>query len=345
MQKNSSTSSSKKQTILWVCLCLVLMLGIEMNMASFVDQYCTNTSFMLYRYNVSRLDSPISESNNIVFLGDSSLRSSLDPLIFHTSSDNNALNLGLVMASGIMSDYYMVERYLRTQSPPNAFVLVHTPRALQSGFSKALYTTHFSSFTENHKLYSQDILGFLETIDAHLRTIFTSYRLSPYAKRVLRPVIDWEPSKMDSERRTKESFFQERRKLGYFPTKPQRINTTMESINSSFTADPVNSFYLERLLKLTERYKVRVYYSHGPLFDEHAKQMKISNYFQELNQYLEKYVDRFDHFQMLDGEIPAFQRNELGDGVTHLNQDGAKRFSLEMVERINLSRKKEKSQQ
>ncbi|MEE2903247.1 MAG: hypothetical protein VYC39_13015 [Myxococcota bacterium] len=314
-------------------------------MARFVDRYCTNTSFMLYRYNLSRLDSPVPDANNIAFLGDSSLRSSLDPLVFQAATDNRALNLGLVMASGVMSDYYMAERYLGTQSAPNAIVLVHTPRALQSGFSKALYTTHFPSFTENHKLYFEGIFSFLETIDAHLRTVFASYRLSPYAKRVLQPVVDWNLSKMDADQRVRESFVQERRTLGYVPTKSQRIATKMESIESSFTPDSVNSFYLERLLKLTERYGVRVYYSHGPLFDEHARQMKVSNYFHELNQYLAKYSERFAHFEMLDDEIPAFQRSELGDGVTHLNKVGAKRFTLEMAERVNRAQKRKKSQE
>ena len=87
-----------------------------------------------------------------MFLGDSSLRSSLDPLVFEDAADNNALNLGLVMASGIMSDYYMVERYLGTQSAPNAIVLVHTRGRYNRVSVKRLHDT-LSSFTENHKLY------------------------------------------------------------------------------------------------------------------------------------------------------------------------------------------------
>ena len=79
------------------------------------------------------------EDADVLFLGDSSLRSSLDPVLFQAITGSSAVNLGFVSHGGIYSDLVILDRWLDHHAPPRAVVLVHGSHAFGTDLDRDVY--------------------------------------------------------------------------------------------------------------------------------------------------------------------------------------------------------------
>jgi len=325
---SSSTSSSKasgprslgKALLFALALCPLAEFGLH----TLVEHYGTNESLLLYHFQLQRSRSAQTQAE-VVFVGDSSLRSSLNPKAFRRASTYSALNFGLVSSSGFMSDYYVLEAYLQTHRPPRLIVLVHGFDVYNVGFNEALYTVHFASLSETLALYRRGEVSAHQGANALLTGLLPSYRNKPYLRNILQPLLRGDLQILERSRAQNRAFFANLNERAYLPDPPGYRGSPVP-VREAFSVSSLNEWYLQRILQLAKEHGARLVFAAGPLDASHLAPLKSSAWYQGYEAYMLS-LARDEAVLEADCGILGFSGEELGRTANHLSPKGAERFS------------------
>lgn len=329
---SSSTSSSKapphrnlaRAALFALALCPLAEFGLH----TLVEDYGTNESLLLYHFQLKRSRSAQTQAE-VVFIGDSSLRSSLNPKAFARASTHTALNLGLVSSSGFMSDYYVLEAYLQAHPAPRLFVLVHGFDVYNVGFNEALYTVHFASLSETLALYRQGEIGAHQGANALLTGLLPSYRHKPYLRNILQPLLRGDVQVLERARTRNRSFFAQMDQRGYLPD-PPGYRGSPAPVREAFSMSSLNEWYLQRILQLAQDHGARLVFAAGPLDADRVAPLKSSAWYQGYTAYM-KSLAQSDVVLQADCGVLGFSGQQLGRTANHLSPKGAERFSAHLA--------------
>lgn len=338
MEKSSSTSSSERP--LWIDVGLVvggvlaLIVLAEPFFSWFAAKYIKNTEYQLFRYQLERAAEP--PPADLVFLGDSVLRSSVVPSIIEAATGASALNLGLVANAGAMSDYYVFAKYLEHHAAPKAVVVIHSLHAWPEDFHRELFALHFATPVEAVRVWSAGLVGPLDAVDFELQCALGSYRYRQYLKTSLLSSVfvglDYYPAVAAEV----EAFHRARRELGYYPDEskgnlPAEGWSVDPSYARPFKLSSSNAYYLDRLLGLAEERKVPVYFTDGPLYAPDAARMASAPMVRGLREELSR---RRANSLIGGNEIFPLEAEETSGTWNHPSPAGAKRFSAHLGEAL-----------
>ncbi len=175
----------------------------------------TNDTFLLHRAHLAQLEA--SGPIDVLFLGDSSVRASIDPKRFEALTERPALNLGFVSNAGLVGDLYFLDAYLARHGPPAVVVLGHVPWGTMEGFPTDLYLDFFVSPTSAVEHVRAGDLAWLDGVDAGLRSVSRAYRHRAYVAGAARPWLLFDFDGADAARAENSAFLAARAELGYFP--------------------------------------------------------------------------------------------------------------------------------
>ncbi len=327
---SSSTSSSKASRSLGraVLFALVLCPLAELGLHALVEDYGTNESLLLYHFQLQRSRSAQTHAE-VVFVGDSSLRSSLNPKAFRRASNHSALNLGLVSSSGFMSDYYVLEAYLKTHPPPRLIVMMHGFDVYNVGFNEALYTVHFASPSETLALYRRGEVSAHQGANALLTGLLPSYRHKPYLRNILQPLLRGDVQVLERSRAQNRAFFAQMNERGYLPD-PPGYRGSPAPVREAFSISSLNEWYLQRILQLAKDHGARLLFAAGPLDASHVGPLKSSAWYQGYEAYTQSLTQ---HEAVLEADcgVLGFSGPQLGRTANHLSPEGAERFSAHIA--------------
>lgn len=330
---NSSTSSSEtshlRKLAAGILFALALCPFAERGLLHLVWNYGTNESLLLYRFQLERSHSPKTHAE-VVFVGDSSLRSSVNPADFLEASGHTALNFGLVSSSGFMSDFYLLQAYLESHPPPRLLVMVHGFDVYNVGFNEALYTVHFATPDETLALYRLGEVTAKQGANSLLTGLLPSYRHKPYLRNLIQPLLLGDLDILKRARAQNTEFLAAMNARGYLPD-PATYRGSPPAARGPFVISSINAWYMSRILELVHKHGVRVAFLAGPLDSAHVGPLKASEWYRGYVEYLDRLGRTEGVFDAHCG-VRGFTGDELGASANHLSPKGARRFSRQLAE-------------
>ena len=263
-ESRSSTSSSDERS--WAARpgasCTALFLGLAFG-GVIVDHAwgdrlllaSSNPSATVWALLNERIDS--APAADVLLLGDSSLRSSVDPQLMQALTGRSTVNLGFVLNGEFETDHELFRRWLARRAAPKVVVLVHDPRVWNgAGMDRRL-----GRLVASPRLTVRRVLDSRITLSDGLGELLAWTSPSVQAKPYLLPRVrralgtnQWANPLRD--------FIAEGRRLGFFPDASGRPREPIEAPSGEVVAIPDG---LRRLVALAGTNDVRVYYYPGPV--------------------------------------------------------------------------------
>lgn len=211
----SSSTSSSRGLVVGALTFLVSAGVLEHVIDRFTGSASTNETFLLYRTHVERIDE--APDVDVLFLGDSSVRASIDPQRFEQLTGRRALNLGFVSNAGIIGDLYFLDAHLRRHAAPSVVVLGHAPGGVIEDFPTKLYLDFFARPESAIAHLDSGDLSWTAASDALLRSASRAYRHRDYVASAARPWLLLDFDAGEAAHAKNAAFLEARRTLGFFP--------------------------------------------------------------------------------------------------------------------------------
>ncbi|MFC1587916.1 hypothetical protein ACFL54_06385 [Planctomycetota bacterium] len=349
MPENSSISSSepnrKARHSVYCLILFALITGLmEPWLYGFARTYYTDDTFLLCHWLKERVGLE-SVSADIVFIGDSTLRSAVNPAVVEKHSGHAAINLGTVASSGLMDDYYLLRSYVVKHGAPKAVVMMHGFPAWDKNLQRDLYNLYYSSPAETAVLLNESQLGLMEAADSLAQNCLLSYRYKPYLRSAMSHAAKGDFDFYAVATRHNKNFLQAREQLGYYPdegkftlAEDRVIERYRHYLNeTAFRISGANSYFMKKILALAGEYGFGVYYAHSPLYKKCMVSDDPKLLVTGLQKYLEETARESGHFHMLYKNIPIAGRDDLGSFVNHLNARGAAEFSAFLAAQLKMN--------
>ncbi len=213
---SSSTSSSERRALLLGLAGFVVVgAAAEIGLDRFAGRASANETFLLHRHLETRA---AADEADVLFLGDSSVRASIDPRRFEALTNRRATNLGFVSDAGLIADEAFLDAYLDAHPPPSTVVLGHVPDGGIEDFPTALYLDFFPSPASAWRHVRAEELTWVQGVDALLRSASVTYRHRAYVFGAARPWLLFELATVEANLARNTTFVADRERLGYFPS-------------------------------------------------------------------------------------------------------------------------------
>ena len=318
MGKRSSTFSS---SAVFVAL---LSATVEVAILQVPALRAPNDTVMLLEALDRRVE--VSPDADVVFLGDSTLRSSVDPHHFEAITGSSAVNLGLVSNGGIYSDLLLLERWLDHHRAPRTVVLVHGPNAFGTDIHRDLYSL-LATPSSTVELLLRGSLGKESALDALFHSLLASYRYKPYLRQTADQLLASGFGELEKNRAVWKEFLAERARLGYYPDPPATSPPARGELGDSFVATELNRYAIERLVERTRQVGATLCFFPGPLYAPAATQDRAKASAEQA-----EVLRTFPGLEVLHTQPIASSDAEVGRQIDHLNQQGAARFTEALAE-------------
>jgi hypothetical protein len=210
---SSTSSSDRRALLLGLAGFVVVAAAAEIGLDRFAGRASTNETFLLHRH----LEARVTHETDVLFLGDSSVRASIDPQRFEALTNQRATNLGFVSDAGLIADEAFLDAYLSAHPPPSTVVLGHVPDGGIEDFPTALYLDFFPSPASAWRHVGVGELTWVQGVDAVLRSASPTYRHRAYVFGAARPWLLFDLSAGRANLDANATFVADRARLGYFP--------------------------------------------------------------------------------------------------------------------------------
>jgi hypothetical protein len=285
------------KTILIIVSTILLLLIPAAYKALFIDQVFSHKN--LWKYQMQRLSN--SESIDTLFLGDSSLRHSIDSEYFNSISNLKSINLALTLSHGYAGSYNVLKQAVKKNKIKNV-VIVNTIEILKWEISYEGYFHTSNSFEDMLELSSYERAKMLEVVFK----IFTN-------KDNLKQIFNFYTNRDMSI-----DFFTEEDLLMQSGGKIS-INEYQNYPPWSERVLRRKTLFLEKIIDLCEKEEINLIYMHGPV----AKTIidNSDKYISNINQII------MDRGAFLISEVPEITYEKIGNQSNHISTNYRKEYT------------------
>lgn len=314
---------------------VLVALALEPLLRSFLFSSTANEDFLLFQIQKARARDP-ADAAEVVFLGDSTLRSSVNPHTFAAQTGHAAMNLATVSNGGLMSDLYLLEEYLAAHPAPRMVVLVHALGVWQTDIHEHIYQTHFATVARTTKLLARGLITPLGAVDALLVSSLDSYRYRPYLRTLFDFLVELDTASLEGAQDRNARFRAARAELGWYPD--------ARSFTPGEGAIPAGScaqleisrsgrYFFDALVALAEARGFRLVWGPSPAYAGYVEALRPCVEAEETM--LRAQVAAHPSFSVL-GIMQAFEARDLAT-FNHARPETAERISAGFADALRAS--------
>jgi hypothetical protein len=119
----------------------------------------------------------------------------------------------------------------------------------------------------------------------------------------------------------------------YFGTEPGSNGVALDGHLAAFTPRPILDFYFDKLVSELDRRGIDTRFIAMPVNQATWNEVRPTVR-EQFAVYLAGYERRYSHFRVASGLIPYWPDRYFGDMFSHLNPEGAERFSADLAQRL-----------
>ena len=263
------------------------------------------------------------DTADLLFLGDSTVKTAIDPALFYDLTRIKAMNLGLTGNLVSYGDYAILKKYLDTHRPPKAIVVWHAIDVWPRPLDMQLF-----AFT---KPEFGDTQAALKNALTHVASP-TDYVKWPveYLAQILRNQLMKIPSYRNRLEIRKETdrYFPVILHLGSGegalekdPDKNLR-DQIRSVVQSPFHISPDMRFWFDKLIRLATENHIRIYGAHAPIhegfMDGGAAEQKLLL----INDTVNRFYDAHPEIQKFNIRSPVFRKEHSHGDKDHVSESG-----------------------
>ena len=286
--------------------------------------------YYLLRDKWQRIENASSPIDTLI-VGDSSGNQGVIPAIIEQRLGGSSVNLCTTAGSLVVTDAWMLGRYLEKHSPPKRVVVVHAYdawlRTRDNQLVNVLSQTPIKGkFWEG--LEPSIELTWSESAQLMLAKWFPLYRQNLTLQMfVFNPVGSFEPPPLS------ELGFMEVKSANKNRTLRDQIKFTETCTNSSFRSSPINRDAVEVLIKLAQEHQFQLYFVSSPVYEDALNDSNVVRYCDAANHWISEKIAGSNTSHLLFSDPFPFPLNQL-ESFDHVNVEGAKVFTEAISTRI-----------
>lgn len=276
-----------------------------------------------YPYWIQQRDYVHTDSNRqeILLLGDSTVKAGIRAAEFHP----NAYNLALGGGTSIEM-YYTLEDYLKHHPAPRMVILAFLPGHYRTVGAYWFRDTYFHYLDATRYM---EVDWHMLRLDNHCDIGFTIETLlrSPrvYAKQVLGSF------RHSHEKENRETYERASENRGRFFVAERSEDIDLPEANEpAFRPMKIETYYLGRLIELCQAKGIELHIEQTPVKIRGLNKMEASGYLRSYRDYMQQIAN--DYGVDVNPIIPGYDSRYFCDDA-HLNDAGAERFTQELREK------------
>jgi|GEM_PF-5973234 len=263
---------------------------------------------------------------DVLFLGDSTVKSGIDDNEFYKRTGLKSLNLGLNGELASYSEYFMLKSYLEHQPPPKAIVIWHAldvwPRnlnlrdfffTLPNGEDQIFVAKNLlKNMPMNQNIIYWPIKMMSQIIQGICLNIFPSYRYKVWLKKdAANMVAGLDPLAVLESLRQQD--------MGVH----HRLQAQIKSVYVvPLNVAEDNKKWLLRCAQLAQKHNIKVLISRAPVRQEFFDDAGAQKFLSALNEKVTAFLSNHDKWIQISTDYFVLKPHETNDDKDHANEQG-----------------------
>tara|TARA_B100000902_G_scaffold399811_1_gene472694 strand:- start:5693 stop:6613 length:921 start_codon:yes stop_codon:yes gene_type:complete len=256
----------------------------------FIDK-AKDKNYLLYKYQIKKIENYKINKSNLIFLGDSSLGNSIDSNLFNKLSGYKSINFALNEAYGFAGQLNLLRDILKVHKPKK-IILFNSINFLKKNTENEAYHLTSSSFFDIKNAFDKiSFIKFYYTYIVKYLIVKLEFNMTDY-QNFYNQSISFDYIKQSNK-------------------KPKKIVKQISGIQSNFESQ---HHYLKLIEKLCKKEKIEIIQIYGPIsenFLQYANFLVLEN---------DKFYSKFDYLFRIKKQI-TINDNEIGDDYMHVRYD------------------------